>query len=245
MKIDYHNLEKKIKIEFKNKDLLVNQKLIVERFNFSVEQGLYNLAKETWIIIKEWESAPEDINLEQLFNNYIQLVENEAMKFAETGDFDNAIALLKPAALASLVTSDNNISSSIANLIEWENQGTPPIKLVPSNAVWKYLDDGSDQGNEWPQKKFDDSQWPEGPGKFGYGGDGESTKLDFGPNRNRKVRTYYFRHKFNIEDLSKTPFLVADIVRDDGVVVYLNGKEVIRNNMPSGEIDYQSFSAQT
>ena len=27
--------------------------------------------------------------------------------------------------------------------------------------------------------------------------------------------------------------------------MYLNGKEVIRNNMPSGDIDYQSFSAQT
>ena len=44
---------------------------------------------------------------------------------------------------------------------------------------------------------------------------------------NDKVRTYYFRHKFNIDDLSKTPFVVADIVRDDGVIVYLNGKKLL------------------
>ena len=114
------------------------------------------------------------VNL-NLFNSFIQLVENEAIKLAEQGNFDNAIELLKPVALASLVTSDDSISSSIANIIEWENHGNPPIKLVPANATWKYLDDGSDQGNEWTKKIFDDSQWNEGPGKFGYGGDGEAT----------------------------------------------------------------------
>ena len=90
-----------------------------------------------------------------------------------------------------------------------------------------------------------DGNWKEGPGKFGYGGDGETTKLEWGGDRNNKVTTYYFRHSFNIDESSKRPFVVADLIKDDGVVIYLNGNEVIRNNMPGGEIDFSSFSAKT
>ena len=34
--------------------------------------------------------------------------------------------------------------------------------------------------------------------------------------------------------------MVADIVRDDGAIVYLNGIEIHRSNMPAGEINYQT-----
>ena len=44
--------------------------------------------------------------------------------------------------------------------------------LIERGAVWKYLDDGSDQGTAWRGTGFDDSGWAEGPAELGYG-DGE------------------------------------------------------------------------
>ena len=117
--------------------------------------------------------------------------------------------------------------------------------IIEPDAPWKYQDNGIDQGDNWRQSGFDDENWKEGSGKFGYGGDGETTKLEWGGDRSNKVTTYYFRHTFNIDESSKRPFLVADLIKDDGVVIYLNGREVIRNNMPTGDIDFSSFSAKT
>ena len=45
---------------------------------------------------------------------------------------------------------------------------------------------------------------------------------------NRK--TAYFRHKFSSEKALKN--LSIRMQRDDGVIVYLDGKEVARDNMP-------------
>src|SRR5437879_7595412 len=36
-------------------------------------------------------------------------------------------------------------------------------------SVWKYLDDGSDQGTGWTSLAFDDSAWQSGPAPLGYG----------------------------------------------------------------------------
>ena len=171
--------------------------------------------------------------------------EAQASELADQSKYERAMELLKPAAVASLAGKQDSISSSVANLIEWANIDNPPIIIVEPNAIWKYQDDGINQEDDWRQSGFNDENWKEGPGKFGYGGDGETTKLEWGGDRNNKVTTYYFRHSFNIDESSKRPFVVADLIKDDGVVIYLNGNEIIRNNMPGGEIDFSSFSAKT
>ena len=47
--------------------------------------------------------------------------------------------------------------------------------LVPTAATWKYLDNGSDQGNAWRAASFNDSTWSSGPAQLGYGDGDEST----------------------------------------------------------------------
>ena len=49
--------------------------------------------------------------------------------------------------------------------------------------------------------------------------------------------TYYFRHAFNVADASVIQALALEIERDDAAVVYLNGHEVMRSNLPAGPID--------
>jgi hypothetical protein len=35
------------------------------------------------------------------------------------------------------------------------------------------------------------------------------------------------------------------VMRDDGIVVYLNGEEVVRDNMPAGTITFNTLSSTT
>lgn len=106
--------------------------------------------------------------------------------------------------------------------------------FIQEGADWKYLDDGSDQGTAWYAADFNDDIWASGPAELGFGDDDEATVLQSG------FMTYYFRHKFTVADPSVLTGVVLRILRDDGAVIYLNGTEVVRSNMPDGEIDYQT-----
>jgi hypothetical protein len=118
--------------------------------------------------------------------------------------------------------------------------------LVRRGWIWKYLDTGKDQGTAWRAPDFDDSSWKQGPAKFGYGSTDQKpvTILSFGPNGRDKFPTTYFRHAFEVDAVDARSKLSLKLKRDDGVVVYLNGKEVVRSNMPEGDILYQTRSAK-
>ncbi len=115
--------------------------------------------------------------------------------------------------------------------------------LVATGSVWKYLDDGSNQGIAWYGSNFDDSGWASGPAELGYGDGDEATVVSYGPNPNNKYRTTYFRHSFSVPDASVYNSITLNVKRDDGVVVYLNGNEVFRENMSDGMITYMTPAA--
>ncbi len=110
--------------------------------------------------------------------------------------------------------------------------------LVPTGSVWRYRDDGSDQGTAWRAPAFDDTAWAWGPAQLGYGDGDEVTTVAFGPNSSAKFITTYFRTSFNVADPAAFTGLNLRVLRDDGVVVYLNGVEVFRDNLPAGSITY-------
>jgi serine/threonine protein kinase len=117
-------------------------------------------------------------------------------------------------------------------------------RLLLGRGTWRYLDDGTDLGVGWRAPGFDDSKWKKGPEPFGYGDEGRATILSFGEDEENKHNTYYFRREFELEDFDQLQSEVVRlrIMRDDGAVVYLNGKECFRTNMPLGEVDYQTKS---
>jgi hypothetical protein len=108
--------------------------------------------------------------------------------------------------------------------------------LIPAGAVWSYLDDGSDPGTGWREPGFDESGWPQGPSQLGFGDADEATELEVGPEESPLV-TAYFRHSFALADPGEYASLSLSLLRDDGAVVYLNGSEVARSNMPLGDVD--------
>ena len=110
--------------------------------------------------------------------------------------------------------------------------------LVPAGAVWKYLDNGSNQGTAWRATSFNDTTWPSGAAQLGYGDGDEVTTVGFGPDSSNKFITTYFRRAFSVTNAAAFNALTLRLLRDDGAVVYLNGVEVWRNNMPTGTIGF-------
>src|SRR5688572_17699298 len=110
--------------------------------------------------------------------------------------------------------------------------------LVPTGSTWKYLANGTDQGTAWRAAGFNDSTWPSGPAQLGYGDGDEATIVPFGSDPNNKFITTYFRHAFNVSNPAALTGVTLRLLRDDGAVVYLNGVEVWRNNMPTGTVGF-------
>lgn len=113
--------------------------------------------------------------------------------------------------------------------------------IISTGSDWKYLDDGTNQGTAWYQPTFNDVSWSNGQAQFGYGDGDETTVVGYAGASNAKSITTYFRKNFTLtaEDLTSGA-LVAQVLYDDGVIVYVNGQEVARGNMPAGSINYQT-----
>ena len=230
----------------KNSNPELMKELIIKRFMSACEYGNYLASNADWQTIIEWDNLPPQFDAIELTNIYLKSIENESDRLVANQNYESAIALLKPAAIASLADpNSDNLSSLIAKLIEWEYRENPPVTLVKNNSSWHYLDDGSDPGVEWFEPWATTKGWSKGIAKLGYGGDGENTVLQYGDDVSNKHLTYYFRHEFNIEDLSKSSFLTANVIRDDGVIVYLNGKEVIRDNMDVDAVNHLTQATAT
>jgi hypothetical protein len=111
-----------------------------------------------------------------------------------------------------------------------------PSLLVGSGASWKYRDTGVAPPVDWTLPSFNDATWLSGPARLGYGGDGEATVVGFGGNVDNRHITTWFRHTFTVTDPAVFDALKVELQRDDGAVVYLNGIELLRENLPSQTI---------
>ena len=103
--------------------------------------------------------------------------------------------------------------------------------LMNLGSTWRYQDLGQDLGTGWRAPAFDDTQWSSGPGQLGYGDNDEATVVSFGGDPANRHVTTYFRSEFQVNDPRQIGRLVAKLVYDDGVAVFLNGVEVLRANL--------------
>lgn len=110
-----------------------------------------------------------------------------------------------------------------------------PLTFVPAGAVWKYYDLGGDLPANWNTPAFNDAAWASGPARLGYGSDGEVTVVGYGNDPGHRHLTTWFRHRFTVQQAAAVTALKVGLLRDDGGIVYLNGQEVFRSNMPDGD----------
>jgi hypothetical protein len=142
-----------------------------------------------------------------------------------------------------LTANDSQLQAS-DELTVVVQRATQPVTIIAAGSSWRYLDNGSNQGTTWSSRTFNDTTWVSGAAPLGYGDGDEATVVSFGPQSTDKYITTYFRHHFPIPDASSVTDLVLALVRDDGAVVYLNGTEVFRSNMPFGTIGYQTPASE-
>ena len=145
-----------------------------------------------------------------------------------------------PELAAQLAASQTIIPSGPTGVIA---DASAPVTMIPPGSTWKYLDDGSNQGTAWHAIGFNDSTWKSGPAQLGYGDGDEATVVSYGPDPNYKYVTTYFRKSFTVANPATITDLTLQLIRDDGAVVYLNGTEIYRNNMPSGTISYNTLAS--
>jgi acid phosphatase type 7 len=105
-------------------------------------------------------------------------------------------------------------------------------------ATWSYSAAASVPANDvendtWIETDYNDGAWSSGAAQFHVG---ESGSTDLVTLRN----AFYFRKVVNITGLTSYVTFDLNIIRDDGVVVYVNGIEAGRNNMPAGSVVFST-----
>ena len=116
----------------------------------------------------------------------------------------------------------------------------PATTLSPFAATWNFNQAGADLGATWAQTTHAAGAdgWETGPGVFAF--ETDPVALPVGTvlnNPGTNVITHYFERSFTFTgDPVQTALQLSTLI-DDGAVVYLNGFEVARMNLPGGAIN--------
>ena len=140
---------------------------------------------------------------------------------------------------------DNDLGGS------WRASGYEPGDVVPpryfispQSSSWRYRKGRSEASNPrdlWRAVDFvEDGSWITGQTSIGYGDGDDNTTLD---DMRNNYWSLYLRHSFEIESEDDFPIVLKlRAYVDDGCVVYLNGVEVGRFSVPSGELAFDDLA---
>lgn len=118
-------------------------------------------------------------------------------------------------------------------------------------STWKYEQSNTDLGTAWSARTYNDTAWPSGQSLLG-GKKGAfpatlplplRTTLDVtnSGSAGNDIPTHYFRLHFNSFSSGAGSISFRTVI-DDGCVIYLNGEEIFRKNMPTGPILFSTLT---
>lgn len=110
--------------------------------------------------------------------------------------------------------------------------------LVEATDEFLYVVGSSSISKDWYKVDYDDTGWKKGAGGFGYGSPYAATIVPEG------TISVFVRKRFTVTDLEAIKELMLDLDYDDGFVVYINGHEVVRENL-GAEGDNTPYDAMT
>jgi hypothetical protein len=119
-----------------------------------------------------------------------------------------------------------------------------PVPMIAKGDIWKFMVSNAVPDVNWKMSTYLDNAWSSGEAQLGYGEGDEKTVVGYGPDGVNKFITTYFRKSFTVDDVDDLQDIAATALFDDGVVIYLNGVEVYRNNMPVGVIGSNTLATQ-
>ena len=185
----------------------------------------------------------------------IVYVSNSTMSSSGVGSGNPGTGEVPPAG-----SSVNNGKAGI--YIDIDNPA--PASKLSFGSIWDYHSNGTTptndgSGNTWKAAAYAlTANWNIGAtatdptqGIYGYNGS-QNTCIPSGrtpicsPTAGNKYTAYYFRNtvSFTALELSTTFYNIQlNLKRNDGIVVYINGLERIRDNMPVGAVNYGTLAS--
>ena len=125
----------------------------------------------------------------------------------------------------------------------WKQSKTATNQIVKLNDTWKYYDKGAAPVN-WTSTGFNDSSWASGQAPLGYGMTGIKTTVSYGSDAENKYPTTYFRKTITLEsEPTRSDVFLLNYQIDDGFIVYVNGYEAGRFQMPGGNVSFNTFAS--
>ena len=116
--------------------------------------------------------------------------------------------------------------------------------LIPPGSSWNFFlgttEASSPDTSAWRGPGFDDISWSTGTAPIGYGEPDVVTTIPEG-----SVFGYssvFFRKSFTASNVADLFPLDLSLVVDDGAIVWINGTEVGRTNVPAGDLPYNSMA---
>ncbi|MBN1672871.1 MAG: hypothetical protein JXR37_17635, partial [Kiritimatiellae bacterium] len=110
-----------------------------------------------------------------------------------------------------------------------------------NGAVWRYRKgtaEASEPAGAWRRPGFDDSAWPAGPAPLGYGQAGLATTLT---DMQNSYSCLFLRAAFNVAHASRVTDMRLNARFDDGFILWINGQEIARVNVPGQPGDPVAF----
>ncbi|MBG0737867.1 PKD domain-containing protein [Paeniglutamicibacter antarcticus] len=144
----------------------------------------------------------------------------------------------------TLTVTDNQGATGVMSAPVTVAAPTGPVDVVvvPTKAAWSWRFAPTAPDAAWKNRGYDASSWNVGSGTLGFGAAGLGTNIDVsGPVSTRPLAAYFIG-QFNVATASKVSKLSLKTIADDGVVVYVNGTEVIRSGMPTGPITFRTYA---
>jgi hypothetical protein len=148
----------------------------------------------------------------------------------------------------SLTITDVNGSATTEQLILGTERDANGQVIVTKGSIWKYYSAAAAPVDTvavpWTSLAFDDSLWPSGESELGYGdapagaeNRPEGTLIPdddiagyAGGNVPRYI-TSYFRKTLSIANISEITALNLQVLRDDGILLYINNTPAFRSNL--------------
>ena len=139
------------------------------------------------------------------------------------------------------VTDAQGLTSTTTGAVQ-TTQAPATAPVFEHRTGWKWYYRAAAPGTGWAARDFSDAAWDDGTGFLGWGAPQIVTGIDTFASTQDRPRAAYFRKTVQVTDLASVVSLEIEAVADDGAVLYVNGVEVGRQNMPAGIPTHMTYA---
>ena len=107
-----------------------------------------------------------------------------------------------------------------------------PADLIAAQSQWAYQLATDPPPDDWNTVGFEDADWPRATAPVGYGHTLVESPLDVPHHNQARPVTSHFRRVVEVPDVAAVKNLFLELWADDGAIIYLNGQEAVRVNLP-------------